>query len=206
MAELSAIITSARYDIRDTVETYEHPDAEMVEYANRAFRVLAHTLMKLHSDWVHGTDTSSTLALAGTSITAPTGCVKIRSMWRATNIEIEDRSLDFIMYEQKHNSAGPPDFYAHSGASIEFNRAADQEYTDIVIHYDTGATTLATASAMPYGDRFNDAIREAMVVYCKRRDENGLTVDAAIAGMFEQIVMEEALLRTMTKKRVKLDF
>jgi hypothetical protein len=165
--------------------------------------------MKLHSDWVHATDTASTLALAGTSIAAPTGCIKVRSMWRATDIEIEDRSLDFIMYEQKHSSAGAPDYFAHSGVNLMFNRAADKEYTDLVIHYDQAPTALIvspTDSDMPYGDRFNETIREAIVIFVKRRDEGSLVVDAAIAGMFEQAVMEESLIRTTIKRRSRLDF
>lgn len=205
MATLATILTELRYDIRDTVATYEHPDAELVNYANRAYRILAGILLRLHSDWVQNKDTGTTLALAATSVTVPTGCKKVRSIWRDTDIEIEEKSLDFIMEEQKFSSAGPPDYFALSGASIEFNRAADDAYA-LVIHYDKGATTLAEATAMPYGDNFNDAIREAIVTFVKRRDENAITVDAAIAAMFEQIVMEEVIIRGSVKRRKRLDF
>jgi len=205
MAKLSDIITELRYDIRDSVATYEHSDAELVNYANRAYRLLAKTLIRLHSDWIHATDTSTQLGTGDTSVAVPTGCIKVRSIWRNTNIEIEDRSLDDIMYDQKFNTAGPPDYYAMAGATIEFNREADDDY-DLIIHYDKGATTLAANTDMPYADAFDDVIREAIVIFVKRRDENSLTVDASIAAMFEQAAMEEAIIRTTLKRRTRLDF
>ena len=79
MALASAIITSARYDLRYLDET-EFTDAELLDYLNRAIVQLDSVLAGQGSDWVHETS-AETLASAANSFVAPTDMIDVRSLW-----------------------------------------------------------------------------------------------------------------------------
>jgi len=100
MATVANVITSARYDLRDS-NILQYPDAELLDYLNRAIVQLDATLISLHSSWISGTDTSKTLTENTNTVTQPTNCVSIRSVW-IDNDEIDEKTPDYIHVKRKY--------------------------------------------------------------------------------------------------------
>ena len=105
---LSDLITSARYDLRDTDST-QYTDAELVEYANRARVQLDSALGSINSDWV---STTGTLILESGNdyATLPTDFSTDRYIWYSTT-KLEKRSVDWIINEQRSSLTGIPSYY-----------------------------------------------------------------------------------------------
>ena len=207
MTTPATLITSARYDLRDTTATYEWSDAELLNYLNRAILLLDITLSDVGSERVHATDTSTTLVAAAQSVATPTGTIRVRSVWDDER-EIEQVSLDYMHRVRKRTgtNTGSPQLWALEGANIIFDYIADVDYADLIIHYDKATGELGGSGTLPYNDRFNEIIRQAVVIIAKQRNDASVTVDAAISGMFEMAAMSEVLGRNTVGRKVRLNF
>jgi len=213
MATAAEILASARYDLRDARAT-QYSQAELLDYLNRALIVLNSTLLGLHSDWVHATDTSTTLTSATNSITQPTGCNSIRSIWYGTD-EFYEKSVDYIYDRRKDigSQTGKPEYWAHEATSVIFDYTADQDYL-LTIHYDAKASVLTIAdvggetetSDMPYNDEFNQPLREALIIMAKNREEYDVSGHAYLEAVFMNAAMQNQISRRFTPKRYRLDF
>jgi len=206
MAALSAVITSRRYDLRDTTATYEWSDNELVEYANRAVFLMDRILASMGSDLIHTQVLTLDLTIAQNYIAYPSGALNIHDPIWYGSLRVWKKPLEYIMYLRNVSSVtGFPNYWCHRGANIEFDRTADATYENFTIYYDAPTATLTTASSMPYQDRFNNVIGQAMVVMAKARNDNAVAVDAAISAMFEEAAIAEVIKRDHVK-RIRLDF
>lgn len=204
MALASAIITSARYDLRDTDST-QYTDAELLDYLNRSLTQLYAVLGSLHSDWVHASDSSKTLSASSNSVTVPSDFATIRSLW-IDDDELSKQDVDYIYYERKFiTTAGQPDYYAIEGASIIFERTADQNYP-LIIYYNKKATDLVSSGSMPFSDEFNQPIRQAIVLMAKNRNEYNVVGDSALYDFFMSACTAKAVMRRYAPKRYRIDF
>jgi len=210
---ISNIVTSVRYDLRDTGST-QYTDAELLDYANRAIEALDATLSKINSDWVRQEDTTTALASAADSVTQSTRCIKNRQIFYGTT-EIYEKSLGFIHDRRIHlNSAtGLPKYWAEGGANVEFDYTADQEYA-LKIYYDQYSAELTingvggetSTSNMPHGDQFNQPIREAIVIMARNRQNYVVTGSAYLEKFFLSAAMSKVIGRNHVPKRRILDF
>ena len=207
MATVATTITNGRYDLRDTNSTL-YDDAELLAYLNRALIQLDRALLSLKSDLLHNTDEGTDLADAANSVTATTGAISIRSVWFSdTSKRVIPKSVDYIYYKRKFISAtGQPDYYALEGTKIIFERTSDQEYTDLVIHYDKASTALTTVGSMPFADRFNESLRQMMVMCAKHRQELSPAIDAEMYNYFMDAAMGEVISRNYASRRYRTDF
>lgn len=205
MATVQNIIDSCRYDLRDPAAIAEYTDAELIDYVNRAIRVLDTELASLKSDWTHSTDSPSTLQSGANSVAQPSLCNNIRSVWYG-EIEIFKRTTDEIIRKRKWiTGTGQSYFYGHEGANIIFERTADQNY-ELAVHYDTYTDTVVAGTSMPYNGTFNQSILKAVVLIAKSRNELSLSVDAALQELFHEAAMSDVVRRNYRPKRYYLGF
>lgn len=208
MATVASVITLGRYDLRD-VNTTLYTDVELLAYLNRALGQLDRALLSLKSDLLHNEDTSTNLAVATNSVTIPTGAISIRSVWFTDDKkQVLPKSVNYIYYKriQIGSTTGQPDYYALEGTSIIFERTADATYSDLAIYYDKSSTALTAIGNMPFSDRFNDSMRQMMVLCAKHRQELSPAIDAEMYNFFMDAAMGEVISRKYAPRRYKTDF
>lgn len=204
MATAANIITSGRYDLRDTGSNL-YADEELLDYLNRVRKLMYSALLAVHSDWVHATDSSVSLSSGASSATAPTTAASIRSVWYDDD-QLVEKPVDYIYYKQKHiDSTGQPNYWAHEGSNIIFERTADAAYT-LTAHYNTKGSDLASGDDMPFDDTFNEVIREGMVLMAKNRNEVPGSINAQLYNMFNNQAMADIISRKHCKKNYFLGF
>jgi hypothetical protein len=72
--------------------------------------------------------------------------------------------------EFRESETAEPNFWAHDGEKIRFEVAVD-DYYNVTVYYDKLSTTITSEDdTMPYGGRYDDAMREAVVLLCKLRN------------------------------------
>lgn len=200
MATVSTVLTQLRYDL-SSISDIIWVDAELVEYMNRAIRILNSELVAINSDLVHSTDTK-TLALAGNSVAEPTSCYSLRSVW------IEDDELKVVdvdeIYEDRQyieTDTGQPLKVAHSSATLIFDYTADAAYT-VTIYFNTLVSDVTTASSMPYSDRFNDQLKTAVAMFAKHRAGILANPDIEIANLFRTVSLRKQFSRMGKPKHI----
>ena len=204
MALASAIITSARYDLRDTGST-EYSNAELLDYLNRAQVQLYSVLHSLHSDWVHASDTSTTLLEDGNSVSVPTDFSTVRSVWIDTDM-LSKKDVDFIYYKRKHiTGAAKPVFYATEAQTFIFEHTADQDY-DLTIYYNKDSTALESSGTMPFNSKFDQPLRQMIVLQAKSRNEYDIMGDAAIYDFLMDAALGNVISRNRQPKGYRLNF
>lgn len=204
MALASTIITSARYDLRDTGST-EYSNAELLDYLNRAQVQLYSVLHSLHSDWVHASDTSTTLLEDGNSVSVPTDFSTVRSVWIDTDM-LSKKDVDFIYYKRKHiTGAAKPVFYATEAQTFIFEHTADQDY-DLTIYYNKDSTALESSGTMPFNSKFDQPLRQMIVLQAKSRNEYDIMGDAAIYDFLMDAALGNVISRNRQPKGYRLNF
>jgi len=206
MATISAVITEARYDLRDS-HSMLYSDAELYYYANRGLFQLDNVLSVKNSDWVYNeADLTPGSGLA--SVAAPSDCMVVRSAWIGSD-ELIKAAPEKIFEERKYiTGTGRPQHFAEQGATLIFDRTTDQAYT-VRAYYDKRATAFATTTpgaAMPYGDEFNSAIREMIVVLAHKRNEVNVFPDTEVYNFFMEKLVGNVIRRNHTPIRATLDF
>ena len=201
--EVADIITAGRYDLRDA-SSLQYTDAELLEYLNRALRQLENALSRNKSDWLWTEDLTIDLDEDANYASAPSRCLVVREVWIDSD-QIEKKTHDYVNYRRQFNSAGKPTYWAHVGTSINFDRDADQAY-DLKVYFDQRSAALTTSGNMPYGDEFNDALRQMMVFCAKNRQEYAIDLDAQMYNFFLASAMDNVARKKHPRRRYKLDF
>jgi len=206
MSTVASVITSGRYDLRDTDSTrYEYPDAELLDYLNRSLVQLDAALSSLGSDWVQAEDTGTTLADGGESVSRPTRCIAVREVW-IDDDELVKKDPSFIYYKRKFiDDEGQPDYFAEQGTNIIFEREADDDYA-LTIYYDQYSAALTALGDMPYDGQFDQPMRQAMVMIAKARNEYDVNLDAQLFDFFMSSAAAKAMKKTFRKKPYYLGF
>lgn len=200
------IITAARYELRDPNATqFDSDNVELTGYLNRALVQLDNALSAMNSDWVLTEDATTTLSAAANSVTTPARCVRVRKVWISSDKLIK-KLPDYIYYKRKFITAtGQPVYFAHKAATIIFEQTADANY-DLTIYYDQKTSALTPGGNMPHDDEFNEALKQAMILLAKNRQEGGVVTDAALFDFFTQAAIGKVIGRKTTPKRYKLGF
>jgi len=206
MSLVSSVLNGVRYDLRNYSDI-DFDSELMIHYLNRAIKTLDYTLMAHNSDQTLNKG-DTTLSTGGSTAAVPTGALNIREVWveqdRKENLDIMD-----IYYRAQFRStdSAEPNFWCHDGDYIRFEVAADQDYT-ITCFYDKASTVLtAETNDMPYDGKYDDALREAVVLLCQsKKYKNPTQADAAYARIFDNIVKHDVVNRTWKKKTYRLDF
>jgi hypothetical protein len=202
-ATVASILTSMRYDLRDS-DARQFVDDELVDYINRGLTILDSTLAAKQSDWVHKTDDSFTLASGSNEESYPTDFKTVRSIWEDSN-QIVKKDVDYIYYQRKFITTGRPYCFAIEDTNFIFDYTADQEYT-LTVHYNKKSTALTTSGNMPFNDDFNLVLQQGAVLFAKNRNNKELNIDAVIGSMFEEAANKNVLKRNFVPKNYRLDF
>lgn len=208
MTAPSVLITAGRYDLRD-IDIAEYTNTELLEYLNRAIFQLDYTLSGIGSDFVMAEDTSKTLASAANSVAVPSNTIIITDVWIGTTQLSPLTPPAKLYYDRKWiSSTGQPDYWCQIGQNIEFEETADADYA-LTLYLDKATGTLALDGVLPYADQFNDALRQAMIIQAKHRNELDGSVDGALLKFFSHVVMTRNIMRRYTPQmpeKNKLDF
>jgi hypothetical protein len=204
MALASAIITSSRYDLRDTGST-EYTNAELLDYLNRGQVQLYSVLQSLHSDWVHASDTSVTLLEDGNSVSVPSDFASVRTIWIDDDM-LTKKDVDYIYYKRKHiTGTAQPVFFATEAQTFIFEYAADQDY-DLTIYYNKDSTDLELTDSTPFNGKFDQPLRQMVVLQAKSRNEYDLMGDAAIYDFMMDAALGKVVSRNRQPKGYRLNF
>lgn len=143
MATVQSIIDSARYDLIDFSDGVgagiEFDDVELLLYLNRMVGIMDSTLAMLNSDMVHeteeGIDTVDGQNYIDLVDMNGGYWDSIRSVWIGDN-QLTKCGLDEIYYKRKFRSDdNEPRYYALEGTVMQFECGADDDHTDVMIHY-----------------------------------------------------------------------
>jgi len=191
MATAADIITSARFDLRDTDET-QYSDAMLLDFLNRGLRPLSVVLSMLSSDWVN--DTSDlTLASAASTITLPTYFISDITVRISTDY-LTKNSVSSIRHTLVDSTSDQPENYAIQSTTMMFERVADAEYT-VVLEYNKYEADLASTDTMPYNGECNDILRQFITLSAKSRNEYSIMNDAAIYDFFYEALFSKFVAR-----------
>jgi len=204
MALASAVITSARYDLRDTGST-EFTDAELLDYLNRGQVQLYSVLQSLRSDWVHATDTSITLSEDGNSVSVPSDFSTVRYIWIDDDI-LTQKDVDFIYYRRKHiSSEAQPVNFAIEAQTFIFDYTADADY-DLTVYYNKDSTALELTDNMPFNSKFDQPLRQIIVLQAKSRNEYDVMGDASLYDYLMDAALAKVISRNRQPKGYRIDF
>ena len=206
MSTVASVLNGARYDLRN-YNDIDFDSELMIHYLNRTIKTLDYTLIAHNSDQTLNKDTT-TLSTSSDTASVPTGALNIREVWvsqdRKENLDIME-----IYYKAQFRTtdSAEPNFWAHDGDNIRFEVAADQDYT-VTVFYDKASTTLtAETDTMPYDGKYDDALREALIVLCQsKKYKSPAQADAAYAIIFDNVVKHDIVNRKFKKKNYRLDF
>lgn len=206
MGTVATFLTGCRYDLRDFGKQ-EFDDTQLIEYLNRAIHNLDTELIRLKSDLTFASGNVSLLITAN-SVAVPTNVTdSIRACFEG------QRKLTFMPHNELYTrriyvtATGSPDYWCHVDENLQFDRTADAGYT-ITVQYDTRSTVLtATTESMPYSDRFNHYLREALLVVAnKAKKDKWVDVDAQFQAIFKRAAMREVITRQIPRKAYVKDY
>lgn len=205
MTTAATVLTGIRYDLRNYGDI-DFDELQMIHYLNRAITTLDYMLIQQNSDWTLNSG-DVTLSSADNYTAVPTGALNIREVWIVDERK-EQLSPMALYYKREFRSdTAEPQFWAHVADNIQFEVAADVDYT-VTVYYDKASTAISTsASTMPYQGRFDDLLREATVVLCEaKKYKNPQEADMLYMGLFQAIVYQDMVNRRFVKKNYRLDF
>jgi len=213
MATAQSVIDEARYDLLDYDSGIKWKDEELLLYLNRAVRIINSELCAKNSDLVHGREASidTVASQAYMDITSMNSgdWDSIRSVWIGQD-QLEQITVDRLWYKAKFydsSATEQPQFWALESQYIRFPVKADDDHTDVVIHYNTKQADLALTDSMPYNDMYNDVIRDALVEQAiARKGDRSERLDKKWIMMCKQAVAAETVRRSFVPKPYHLDF
>ena len=190
-------ITSTRYDLRDELST-QYSDTLLLNYFNRALRVLNSYLADFNSDWVLSLD-STTLLDGDNSIVLPGDFLTPRKVTSGTSNVLEKKNALEMLETQTEGYTGPPEYYAIHKTNMIFDKEVS---ADIVIntYYNLKADTLVIDAAMPFEEQFNDSLRGVVVMMAKSRNSRDVVQDYAIYQFFQTAEAGKNLRRKYSPK------
>lgn len=196
---------SIEVDLRDK-QNIIYTANEYLAFINRVLDPLYSALGALNSDWVKGSD-DLTLSATEYTVAAPTDCALIREAW-ITTTRLTPWSLDKMNYERQAGGTveGQPDYWAHDGVNVLFEKTADQEYT-VTVYYTKNKTALASVNTnMPFGDRFNEQIAHAVKLVAKTNQEYDVISDAALYDYFFEANFSQNVIARNHVRKARLNF
>lgn len=97
-------------------------------------------------------------------------------------------------------SSGIPTIWALEDNKIIFDSVPGAVY-QVLVYYDKKTADLSLTDSMPYSDRFNEFLRERLVVTAKgRKNEELKQSDSVFASMFRERAMREQIQRGFVRK------
>jgi hypothetical protein len=212
MATAQEVIDSARYDLLDFVDGVgvgiEYDDAELLNYLNRMIGLMDASLSSLQSDLVEAEeldiDTVQSQDYVDISGLNSGLWSRIRSVW-LNQTRLEQVTLNYMRYTRRfRTNDARPTIWAMWNDQILFPIGAGEAYTGLAIYYDKKSAALTLSSSMPYNDRFNEFIREMLVMTAKAKKEGILSrSDGAMNTMFRARAMQEEVARGFIPKPYK---
>lgn len=206
MSTVADILKGARYDLRNYSDI-DYDEQLMIHYLDRARELLDYRLIAHNSDWTLNKD-DVTLSDGDSTVAVPTGALNIREVWfdqdRKENL---DQMSIYYKAQFQSDYYGEPNFWCHLGDYIMFEMAADDDYT-VTVFYDKASTALtASTSTMPYNGKFDEALREALVMMVQaKKYKNVSQSDAVYLNLFDSIIQQDCINRKFVKKNYRLDF
>jgi len=204
MATAQNVIDSARYDLTDYVDGIgvgiQFDDAELLVYLNRMIGLLDTELTALQSDLVEAEELSidCVASQAYVDISGLNSGLwhRIRSVWLGQD-KLDQVTLNYMRYTRMFRTAdAKPQIWALYNDQILFPIGAGSAYTDLAIYYDKKTAVLTLSDSMPYNDRFNEFLREMLVMVSRaKKDQNLARTDAAYTQMFRARAMQEEIAR-----------
>jgi hypothetical protein len=203
MALVSSVISSARYDLKDTDST-QYTNAQLLDYLNRSCVQLVSYLGSIGSDWVKKSSDLSLLS-GNNYVALPTDFSTPISAWIGTN-EIEKFSWEQIIYDQRTiSTSNKPSRYAIDGSNMIFDTTADANYT-VECVYNRTISELALTDTMPFNSEYNQPLRQAIVLIAKNIDEYDVSGDAALYDFFINACAIKTIQRNHNRKYYNLGF
>ena len=230
MATVQALITSARYDLRDYGKGLVFDNAELLDYLNRMIGIMDSQLAALDSDLSEAEDTSLTTTedqnYVDISSLNDGNWDSIRRLFLKKTVSstdyyelLEQISVNDMRYKrtQYSSTSQQPNFWALSGTNILFECPANQYDSDgdgtndtdytLAIYYDKKSSVLSLTDSMPYNSCFDQLFREMLVSHAKAKKEGRiLRTDSYYQEIFRKRAMEENLRRNFIKKPYSKDF
>lgn len=203
MALVSSVISSARYDLKDTDST-QYTNAQLLDYLNRSCVQLVSYLGSIGSDWVKKSSDLSLLS-GNNYVALPTDFSTPISAWIGAN-EIEKFSWEQIIYDQRTiSTSNKPSRYAIDGSNMIFDTTADANYT-VECVYNRTISELALTDTMPFNSEYNQPLRQAIVLIAKNIDEYDVSGDAALYDFFINACAIKTIQRNHNRKYYNLGF
>lgn len=197
MTTLATLLTSVRYDLRDS-DSNVFSDAELVDFFNRMLFQLDTILDSMDSDWVRGSTTLS-LSKDASSVSLPSDFLSDNSLWYGT-AQLDKEDLAYIEeFRQLQSVSGRPTKYAIGGSSVEFNYTADAAY-DFTFYYNKKNGTLTPASTVPYNDVFNEVLIKTTVLCAKNRNEYDIMGDSLIYDTIRDLALTNTRRRKLIRR------
>lgn len=204
MATAQDIIDSARYDLTDYEDGVgvgiEYDDAELLNHLNRMVGLLDSTLSALRSDLVEdkeeSIDTVTGQEYVDISNLNSGNWQRLRSVWLGST-RLEKVTLDYMRYTSQFRSGNArPTIWTLWHNYILFPQGCDDDHTDLVIYYDKKTATLTLSTSMPYTDRFNEFLREMLVLSAKMKKNGSASQgDSFFQQQFRARMMREEIQR-----------
>lgn len=206
MSTVASVLNGVRYDLRNYSDIDFDSDL-MIHYLNRAIKTLDYTLATHNSDQTLNKG-DVTLSSGNDYMDVPTGAFNIREVWVGQDRK-ENLDLMQIHYKREFRDSDATEFnyWAHNKDLIQVEVEADQDYT-VTVYYDKLSTAItAETDSMPYGGKYDDAMREAVTVLCQaKKYKDIIQADAAYLQIFDTIVKHDMVHRKYIKRNYRLDF
>jgi hypothetical protein len=203
---IETFLTNTRYGLRDpSARTWA--DAELISYVNRALVQLDNALSALNSDWILKEE-DVTLADGDKSIAVPLRCIVVREAYIGSETTPLVKTSPAWIYGERRNtstSEGQPSYYAQAGSNLLFEMEADADYT-VTVYFDQRATPVVAGADMPYGDEFNEPLRQMTELCAKHRNEYDVGLDAQMYNFFFSFCVANVMRRKLVTKKTSLGF
>jgi hypothetical protein len=204
MATAQSVIDSARYDLLDFVDGagvgIQFDDEELLNYLNRNIGLMDTELSALNSDLLEAVE-SDIDCVSGQDYVDISGLNSglwhnVRRVWLDDRM-LERVRLNYMRYTRHYRQGSArPTIWALSGDKILFPQNCGASYTGLEIEYTKKSAALAIDDSMPYRDRFNEFLREMVVVNAKTKKQGVAPQnDMIYQAMFKQRAMSEQISR-----------
>ena len=202
MSTVITLLTAAKYDLRDYGGKEFNP-TQMVHYLNRCIKILDRALIALQSDQTLN-ESSLVVSVDANSVTVPTSTtVNIRAIFDDANtlmVKVSAEDLYHIRMDRSGESSTPK-YWCHIKEKIEFDVPAIEELTYTCYH-DSMSITVTSSSDMPYSGRYDEYLREALILMAQAKKHKKLPqTDAVYLQMFTANLQQDIINRNYVPKR-----
>lgn len=139
MGTVAQLIEDARYDLADYQEGLAFDDRILFNYLNRMIKIMDSQLAALGSELVFATETEIDTVEDQNYIDLThmnNGYWdSVRDLWIGSDLK-EKLNIHEMYYKRKwYDGSGEPQFWCQQGRRLIFEQDADDDHTDVVIHY-----------------------------------------------------------------------